>query len=507
MKEQRILNVLGQVEEAYIAEAAPGKQIRRRHAWRKLAVAVACLCLLLALSAVAYAANWFGLRDLLLPILVGTSQDADGNSAAISLAGYQGSPEWQALSEWRAFVNEYDPDGANFQAVDGQLDSSFARYNCYLVYSWEMAGKMDEITAKYGLRLHTSSFDLQEHPELLEPLGDFMGNNGGYYTYMYEDGTFQVEGTVDFADIGAWDFLLLRAVKGTFHDAMLDIGDISEYQEMLYETSCGVPVTLALGKNRVLVLADLQDSFVTVHIPFGSDHGIKQAHLEALADSINLSALTPVEKPQTGDSLQTGERDTEARKIYAAVLRNLLYSSILPDGKEAEVPLGADSQFFVGDVDADGKEELVLLADAVGYIIGYDTATKEIYIQLEEFPAFAFLRNGNLKALSSHNQTWGEMWPYSLYQYLPESDSYELRGRVYAEDKRIFELNGANEKYPDRIDASGIGTVYYVGADTWGTTAIDEAGYLAWLEANQGNSEELGIKYLPLREENILKME
>lgn len=37
--------------------------------------------------------------------------------------------------------------------------------------------------------------------------------------------------------------------------------------------------------------------------------------------------------------------------------------------------------------------------------MGYDSNTEETYIQLEEFPYFAFLRNGNLKALSSHNQT------------------------------------------------------------------------------------------------------
>lgn len=42
--------------------------------------------------------------------------------------------------------------------------------------------------------------------------------------------------------------------------------------------------------------------------------------------------------------------------------------------------------------------------------MGYDSNTEETYIQLEEFPYFAFLRNGNLKALSSHNQTYGDMY-------------------------------------------------------------------------------------------------
>ena len=47
------------------------------------------------------------------------------------------------------------------------------------------------------------------------------------------------------------------------------------------------------------------------------------------------------------------------------------------------------------------------MADEKGYIMGYDSDTGETYIQLEEFPYFAFLRNGNLKGLSPHNQTYG----------------------------------------------------------------------------------------------------
>ena len=505
-----MLRVLGQADEKFIAEAAPGKTISKKRIWGKVAVIAACVCLLLALSIAAYAANWFGLRDLLLPVVSGTSVNAGKEEAAISLAGYQGSSEWQALAEWQAFVSEYDPDGTIYQATDGRLDASFARYSCYLVYSREMADKMDEITTKYNLKLHTTSFDLQEQPELVELLGNFMERCGGYYTYMYEDGTFQVDGTVDFADIGTWDFQLLRTVRGTFHDSMLDIGNISEYQETLYETACGVSVTLALGKDRVLILADLEDSFVTVHIPYGSDNGFKQSHLEILADNINFAALTPVIKPEISEISKPVEQDMDARKIYAATLRNLLYSQILPDGEQTEMPVGISSQFAIADVDADGKEELVLLydpgvtANSVGYIIGYDAETKNIYLQLEEFPAFTFLENSNLKALSSHNQTWGEMWPYTLYQYLTESDTYKLVGYVYAEDKAIFDANGVLERYPSKVDISNAGIIYYVGTDTWGTFPIDEADYLKWLKANHGDATELEIEYLPLTEESIL---
>lgn len=525
---KRIIRALGNVDDRYIEEAAPGKKNRTHLSYRKVIVLIACLVLMLSLSIVAYAANWFGLRDLLLPFFNQSSSTA-GESSTIGLSGYQGSEEWQALAEWQEFVSQYDPDGIIYQNIDGRLDSSVARYSCYLVYSQEMAKEIDRITEKYGLALHTTSYDLREYPKLVEALGDFLGDNGGYYTYMYEDGTFEVEGTIQLADTGAWDFVLLRSVKGTFHDAMLDIGDIAEYRETLYEPECGVPVTLALGKGRALVLADLEDSFVTITIPYGTENGLEQSHLEILADSIDFTALTPVVKPQFDVAISGGavepdeavedgrevvvEYDADARRIYAATLRNLLYNNILPDGSTAEATAGQSSSFAICDVDFDGKEELVLLYDPgvmageTGYIIGYDSNTGEIYIQLEEFPYFAFLRNGNVKALSSHNQTYGDMWPYLLYRYIPESDAYELAGSVHSEDKRVLELNGISDQYPSEADISEAGTVYYVGADGWGTNPMDETDYMEWLHANGGKAEELEIPYLSITEENIGKIE
>lgn len=217
--------------------------------------------------------------------------------------------------------------------------------------------------------------------------------------------------------------------------------------------------------------------------------------------------------PQISATTQNLKKDIEARKIFAVTLRNLLNNNLLPDGREAELAVGEYSKFGISDVDNDGKEELILLyesgvtAYAIGHILGYDTDTKEIHIQLEEYPYFAFLENGNVKALASHNQTWGKMWPYSLYQYNTENDVYELSGIVWSEDKAIFEVNGVSERYPEYADISGTGTVYYIDNETWGTTPTDEAEYLSWLKEKQGDSEEVKIEYLAFTEENILKIE
>lgn len=548
----------------------PGR-ILKSNSLVTVAACILCLILMLALPVAAIAANWFGLRDLLLPHKSGEStgtgwnktqtgqdtgagigtememeagqafpgQDGGGisgteNQGVISLAGYQGSPEWQALAEWKEFLESYDRDDVLQQATGNRLDASFARYSCYMVHSREMADKMDELAGKYNLKLHSASYDLEKYPELLESCGGFLGQGCGYGGYMYEDGTFQMEGSMELIT-GMWDFQLLRSVRGSFHDAMLDIGDVADYQEWRYKAACGIAVTLALGPDKALILADLEDCFVTVSVysifqpvPAGADEGVTPADLETLADGLDFAALSPVAVPEPagmagaenntsaageagslGGVPETGV-DVNARKLYAATLRNLLYSRILPDGTVRDLPLCDSSNFAVYDVDGDGREELVLCYDSGfmagmwGYVIGYDEGSGEIYIQLDEFPGFVFLQNGNLKVLDSHNQTYGEMWPYSLYRYLPESDSYEPAGHVHAEDK---DRRSREEDYPDEADVSGAGTVYYVSSDGWGTIPIDEADYLAWLSANQGDGAELEIPYLAITEENIQAIE
>lgn len=78
---------------------------------------------------------------------------------------------------------------------------------------------------------------------------------------------------------------------------------------------------------------------------------------------------------------------------------------------------------------------------------------------------------------------------------------------MHSEDKWTLESNGKSDQYPDEADTSETRTVYYVGTDGWGTDPMDETDYMEWLNANEGNVEELEIPYLPFTEENIGKME
>lgn len=514
------------------------KQIRSRRLGRILAVAAA-LCLLAALSGVAVAVNFLGLRDLLLPqkqpvgvldpetgILVpGQTWGAD----TVSLSGYMDSPESKALAEWEDFLNEYDPDGALLAQVGNYLDPDFDKYVCYQVYTQEMADKLEEIVGKYGLTLHSKQIDLTAHPEVLGPLADFIDRNGNetYWSYMYEDGSCHFDGLAYAEGLGPVTVQFQRAVKGYFNDATLTIGDAAEYQSWTYKTSFGVEVLLALGPDRGLIFADLPDCFAALTVLQGAGEGMTREGLEAVAEQYDFSRLSPVEPPEVipeSGPLQppAGERTT-AYEAYATVLRNLLYGNVLPDGAFIDAGWSdgdlSANQFAVCDVDGDGGDELVLLfstsytAGMAGYVIDFDptyTGTEDpIVIRLTEFPDLTFYDNGVVKAGASHNQTWGQMWPYTLYVYDPESGFYDQLAMVYSADRATMEEVGNGDLYPADVDKQNAGTVYYMsfpyssGVERPVEYVWDQDTYRAWLDSVLGCAQAMELPYLSLTEENI----
>lgn len=282
---------------------------RKRHHSMRFLLAAAALCALTVLSAAAVAANLFGLRDLLLPqrqqvdvydpegfAVPGRSQAVD----MIALSGWADTPESRALAEWQDFLADYDKDGAILGAIGNEIDwNLLASYPCYpAVYTWEMGARLEEIAAKYGLSLHTRQTPVESKSDWIAQVGgDFLGENSPAPGWMYEDGTFHFDGEGYAAGCGVVSYQFDRMVKGSFHDVILNVGDAAAYQEWQYGTSSGVTVTLALGPDKALVLADLGDSFVTINVLEGTDQGLAAEHMEAFADTFRFDRLTPARAP------------------------------------------------------------------------------------------------------------------------------------------------------------------------------------------------------------------
>ncbi len=306
----------------------------RRKSLKWLVTLAAAVAALAALSALAAATNFFGLRDVLLPEK-GSVYVTDENGAVIpgekefkdfvSLSGWGDTPESRALAEWQAFRESYDPDGAIIAEIGNEPTGFEEKYGNYLVYTQEMADKLEEIIAKYGLKLH-------QWMEVVLPetwtvaAGDFCGENVTPYSgYIYENGTFRFDGDAELGagelkGYGTIEYQFSRSVKGTFDDVALNIGDLGDFEEWGYRTADGTLVTLGLGgRTRSLILADLGDSFILVNVLAGrerdetfSSGAIGREELEELADSFRYSALSPVREPDLDAILDANTRYMEA---------------------------------------------------------------------------------------------------------------------------------------------------------------------------------------------------
>lgn len=217
-------------------------------------------------------------------------------SAMISLSGYMESPETQAFAEWQEFLAHYDTDDRIADAVGNGVFVAEGRedWGLYSVYSYEMGEKLDEIAAKYGLKLHTE-VNIVDRDDFIERVGGcFMDREVLNGAYIYEDGYFGFDGDVELPGCGMTDFQFTRSVKGTFNEVMLTIGQAEDFTEWQYVAACGEPVLLALGPGKALILADSEECFITVNVLRGTEEGMTQEDLQELADKIDFRILEDV---------------------------------------------------------------------------------------------------------------------------------------------------------------------------------------------------------------------
>lgn len=79
---------------------------------------------------------------------------------------------------------------------------------------------------------------------------------------------------------------------------------------------------------------------------------------------------------------------------------------------------------------------------------------------------------------------------------------------MYSWEKRIRPTNDAGQPFPDQLDRSKTGVIYYVEPDGWDdSNPMDQEDYLTWeAEALEGSAQ-LTLPFVPLTEENIAALE
>lgn len=220
---------------------------------------------------------------------------------------------------------------------------------------------------------------------------------------------------------------------------------------------------------------------------------------------------------QATDPLSGG--DPLVRSRYASFLEDLIMGRPLPDGlnlsseDRPNSPAGyAGNQFAVYDVDGDGREELLLsysttmVANQGTYVLDYRADTDTLLLQSPDRLGLEpiFYENGTALSPWSHNQGFGgRFWPYDVYHYDAQTDSYTFGGSADAWDREISDQNADFPAFPEELDVSGSGFLYYLDGDE---TPVDEAVYLQWLEGHTEGSDPLPVQWFALTEQNIARL-
>ena len=332
MNSEKLLTALNGIDSKYISEARDalgyrtGEKPRSGHKklWRTLLIAAVISAFFTAAAA---AAGWLGMSGL----KIGTSRDT--GRTFISIQGFADSKEAKAIAE----LNEYcESHPLSYKTRDLTEEESLElslEYGGYFVYTREGYEKVDEICEKYGLRKLGRCTYPDGEKAFYEAAGTgklTRGHDGCESLfgggYIYEEGTFDIQGNVVGAELPCsimYDFR--RASKGTLGYVVGQVRDVNMFTEWDYTTSDGVTLHLANSESdnksdrASFILLDSDDAFYVMsfaHEGYADylgdgridgigdgfvEFNISNAQLEMLAESFDWLALFDPERGMDGD--------------------------------------------------------------------------------------------------------------------------------------------------------------------------------------------------------------
>lgn len=274
----------------------------------------------------------------------------------LTLAGLQGTPAWQAAQEWFDFKQAYDPDHSIYYSVKRNIPEFPEQYYNFNLYTQEMKDKLDEIAAKYGLKLPGKPVRFQTTKLTMQALGmedilapgseSEMTVTGASY---YENGNLNLSFDITLPDgENTWGSLYYRRKDCFIADTFTISGD--DWREWNYTTASGHDVLIIRSPSVWVawIFCDMGDStaavrFEAIHevysdLPDGTDivdsTEMTDRQLELLADSIDFS-IEP--------KLVEGYENLPDGAVGSGVVVNgfsVALKSAVTDGYAAQITLG-----------------------------------------------------------------------------------------------------------------------------------------------------------------------
>ena len=209
--------------------------------------------------------------------------------------------------------------------------------------------------------------------------------------------------------------------------------------------------------------------------------------------------------------------EAQIRHYYSGALTQLIAARRLPDGEMLREDVGeaGSNDFALTDIDQDGREELIIrwrssyMASMFEAVYDYNPVSGELKMAVRDFPALTYYDNGIIKAEWSHNQGPGEFWPFTLYRYEPDSDSYVDVGSVETWDKEMRAEWYDGQPFPDELDTDGDGTMYNIHKEgekysgEYEAYKYNQADFDEWFGGYTEGAKELSIEYQPIEYESF----
>lgn len=298
----------------------------------------------------------------------------------ITIYGHSGDPIQLALTEWYEFLETYDPNGELSDNIPDHEEISNQYEWTYSCYTLDMAAKVDEIAAKYDLKLLEEWIPFQSWQSdiFFEETGissflrsdsgaEISGVSGMYYPPYNFDMDFTLR--TDVLDVKLWG-TIIYARKDYFPRAFPGGMDLSLFEQWDHTAPDGTKLLLALSsKGTAYIIAEPENAMFIVNLEGNfsgnayptADEILTKDQLEQLADLFDYSI-----KPQGMDRTVVEEKLAQAQAEHDA--ENAYVPPTYGDFTDAlkstyATPTTSRYTFF--DLTGDGEDELLI--DMLGY--------------------------------------------------------------------------------------------------------------------------------------------
>lgn len=445
MKPIDLLKSLGNVKDSYVISAEEFRQGKQqaqvKHISPKrafLIAAVIALMLLLVGCAIVYVLRMQNLQVGEYNIYVPEVYDEDGNVIPVEtrkptqLLSIQGV-HMEALAEWIAFTNTYDQD----LTIAGEAERTGSAWELpdnyhltYGCYSQEMVDKLDEIVAKYDLKLLSAYTTCQRYE--MDVMFDALGFDGVMLDcpsaeVEYADGDFYLEGSFWLElfltmDGEQWKcdneiVTVQYSVKEYFDPRTSGVIDFDNYTQWDYTRKDGRQILLALSEGAARIYADMDNAMMTVSLSGntwidGQQVNMTPEALEEIAEMVDLSIQPHPAEQEEVDRLKAEAMDAyEAEQAAKRQQReNAGYQEYVDYYYNLVRDMGGGS-YLLWDVNNDGVEELVINGDS---ILSMKDGKSFKYFNLADtgiIPASFRPCQGNVF------EVWTEFWGDNRYQF------------------------------------------------------------------------------------------